>query len=197
MTPIGKKKSKSKAPKTPEDLADESRQFIEDMQGQKDPGVALMGAAFLDAILEQILRACFRNDAKHVDALLEKRGPLGTLWSRSKIAYCLRLLPKNILDDLDKIRDIRNIFAHNYVTQSFDSEDIAGLCAKLRFPNQLIDIWRKFGRENCLNNRGRYILSVAHVSNDLILCWLSLRDSASAKERKPEEVRQKEVHKPD
>jgi len=181
MTPKGKKKSKSKAKKSIEDLSLESQEFFEEMKKETDRGVALIGAEFINAILEQVLKSHFIDNAKHVNALLKKNQPLGSLWSRSEIAYCIGLLPEPTFHDLDLIRQIRNEFAHNYVAQTFDSEIIENLCLKLKSPDITLNIIRLIWKDACLDNRDRYIASIVSISDLLIRIGRKLRRCESPK----------------
>ena len=61
-------------------------------------------------------------DGTTTNELLSERGPLGSFASCRKLAYCLGLISKGMSLNLGHIGDIRNFFAHNNVTVTFDNE---------------------------------------------------------------------------
>jgi hypothetical protein len=95
-----------------------------------DRAIAVVGAAFLDSILERTLLNFMVDDEKEVAKLVE--GTLGTFASRVTATYCLGLICKTVRDDLRNIGKIRNKFAHEVHT-SFDQESIRAWCRALRW----------------------------------------------------------------
>src|SRR5262249_9675633 len=103
-----------KYPRTPEELDQKTGELFGQLAKESDRGVALIGAALLDAALESMLRRYFVDDAKTVEELLlNEGGPLSSFSARIKVAYCLGLFARNIFRDLDTVRGIRNEFAHH------------------------------------------------------------------------------------
>ncbi len=96
-----------------------------------DRVLAIVGAAYLDSLLERLFRAVFVEDKKQADNLLAPTGALGSNGARYQLAYCLGLLEKKQRDDLRTIAKIRNAFAHRYNVPSFEHEDAKKLLAKL------------------------------------------------------------------
>jgi hypothetical protein len=58
-------------------------------------------------------------------------GPLGSFSARIELCYALGLSPKQVRRDLILIRKIRNDFAHQAKTLTFDDPGIADRCAEL------------------------------------------------------------------
>ncbi len=67
---------------------------------KNERAAAIVGAAFLDTILEHILIAFLIDDEREVPKLLGIERPLAPYGSRTTLAYCLGLIPKTIRDDL-------------------------------------------------------------------------------------------------
>jgi len=101
-------------------------------EGGDDRAIVIIGAAFIDTILEHILIEFFPEAEKEVDNLLKYDKPLGTYGSKIKMLYCLGLIEKMVMDDLKLIGNIRNKFAHNLFV-SFEDEDINKLCRNLKW----------------------------------------------------------------
>ncbi len=99
---------------------------------RNDRALAIVGAAFLDTLLEHILVNFLVNDEKEVSELLRYDQPLGTYGGRVRAAYCLGLLHKAIFDDLRAVGKVRNKFAHDLYA-SFEDEQIRSWCLALRW----------------------------------------------------------------
>lgn len=115
----------SKPPKTPPSLSDQL------VKHESDRGAVLVGLAVLDESLENLLRATFVQDrtiAKtSVDTLLATNGPLYTSWAKCHFANALGLLPECLFSDLDKMRKLRNRFAHQRMPVDFNNKEIREL----------------------------------------------------------------------
>jgi DNA-binding MltR family transcriptional regulator len=105
--------------------------FRETLTPETDRGCALMAAAYLDAQLEELLRAAWVADDKCLDDVLGQSKPLGTFSSRIDVAYLTGLIGDRARRDLHLIRRIRNDFGHRPEPIGFYSESIANRCAEL------------------------------------------------------------------
>lgn len=103
---------------------------------KNDRALAIVGGAFLDVLLENILIEFLVDDEKEVAELLRYDGPVGTYSGRIRAAYCLGLLRKPVRDDLRLVGKIRNRFAHD-LSASFADQQISSWCASLRWHRQV------------------------------------------------------------
>jgi len=101
-----------------------------------DRAIVIIGAAFIDTILEHILIEFLPEDEKEVDNLLSYDKPLGTYSNKVRMLYCLRLIEKVVRDDLKLIGKIRNKFAHN-LSVSFENADIKSWCMELKWHRKM------------------------------------------------------------
>jgi hypothetical protein len=109
------------------------REFTRLFRDEKNErAAAIIGATFLDTLLEHCLTSLLVDDDKEVRRLLEYDQPLGTFGSRASVAYCLGLIGKTIRDDLRLVGKIRNRFAHDLDT-SFDQDPIRTWCLALKW----------------------------------------------------------------
>jgi DNA-binding MltR family transcriptional regulator len=83
-----------------------------------------MSVAYIDERLSVLLEKYFVDDKSIIQTLFDATGPLGTFSSKLKLAYGIGLLPKNVYTDCNKIRKIRNSFAHISKPISFEDEPI-------------------------------------------------------------------------
>ena len=80
----------------------------------------------IDLTLKDLLLFQFSREEKEVEELLfhpNKGGPLSTMTNKAKLAYALGLIDKPTLNDLKKIHNIRNVFAHN-TDMNFENDEV-------------------------------------------------------------------------
>lgn len=99
-------------------------QIMEKMEDAKRMEV-LNRDTMIDTSLKDLLYFQFSREEKEVDELLfdPQRGTLATMTSKAKLAYALGLIDKTTLNDLGKIHNIRNRFAHN-TDMNFESDEV-------------------------------------------------------------------------
>ena len=101
-------------------------------QEQNERAAAIVGAAFLDTLLEHTLINFFADDEGEVANLLKNGRPLGTYGSRTSLAYCLGLIGEIVRDDLRIVGKIRNKFTHD-LHASFNDDPIRAWTLSLRW----------------------------------------------------------------
>src|SRR5712664_174322 len=82
------------------------------LHNESDRGFALLAAAWIDDSIEDVIRSRFIANKRAADELLTGDAPLATFSSRIKLLYCLGIVTDNEKQDLNIIRAIRNLFAH-------------------------------------------------------------------------------------
>jgi len=101
-----------------------------------DVVVAIMSYAYIEELLEKYLKAYFKKNSKEIDELFHPHGPLNSMWAKSRIAYALDLISKNVLNDLNMIQKVRNEFAHRlHSTKNFNfgHEPVQSFCRELEY----------------------------------------------------------------
>lgn len=103
-----------------------------DLGKESDRGCVLIVCALLDDLLVLLFKTMFRASSmpsKHdVDMLLtQPNAPLGSLATRSRMAFCLGVVSKETRMALDEIRRLRNQYAHEWASSSLSEEDLARL----------------------------------------------------------------------
>ena len=108
--------------------------FDSEFHSASDRSFAVLGAAYMDSILEQLLGAAFVADREATDRLLGTAGPIGSNGAKYSLAYSLGLITRSERDDLKTIADIRNHFAHKYSASTFTADDrVRDLVRKMHF----------------------------------------------------------------
>jgi hypothetical protein len=88
---------------------------------------AIIAGAFVENNLAMALLARLRElDPKEQKRLLDSpRSVLSDFSSKIDMGFALNLYAKSVRDDLDRIREIRNVFAHHLYVSNFAHQEIA------------------------------------------------------------------------
>jgi DNA-binding MltR family transcriptional regulator len=147
-------------PNTPlTNLTREADGLLAELQRETDRGAALLGVAFIDDVLDAVLRAHFVDDQKAVYKLLGPGRPVESFGTKTHLAYCLGLLGPDTYSDMNLIREIRNEFAHR-LPVSFEAEAVRGRILQLR----AVDV---IAGDATLSCRERFLVNVVLVVNHL------------------------------
>lgn len=113
------------------------------MAKESDRGCVLVGASLLDYMLEKIIRRTLLPDAKGtkkkvINSLFEINGPFSSFWSKTQFLYGIGIIKEDFYSDLEIIRKIRNIVAHNFDVVSFSDKRIADKTEKLKASDEAV-----------------------------------------------------------
>lgn len=117
------------------ELLRDNHEVIEAYQKESDRSAAILASSFLEEVLGETIRSFLVED-KSVDDLFKGYSPLSTLSSKIDFAYALGLITKEMKQDLDIVRKIRNHFAHNWKDASFNTSPVSDFCRNLRIANR-------------------------------------------------------------
>lgn len=105
--------------------------FLSLVGSHDDPSMVLSLATFVEDTLGRLLLAYFRNCKASKDLVEGFNAPLGTLGTRTKAAYGIGLLTKEQYQDIEILRKVRNLFAHNWEGVSLARSDIQSMIGQL------------------------------------------------------------------
>lgn len=92
--------------------------FLQDANAENnngtDRGCVLVWTSMIDELLRRILEGFLVSDSKRANDLFGHNGSAGSFSARTKLAYFLGLIAEDELRMIDKLREIRNDFAHQY-----------------------------------------------------------------------------------
>jgi DNA-binding MltR family transcriptional regulator len=114
-------------------ISEMDREFHE----SPDRVIAIVGGAYIDAMLDRLFREVLIDVSKEVDSLLRPDAPLGSNGARYQLAYCLGLITREQRDDMKLVAKIRNTFAHDFTATGFDMPPVRDYCAALKQPATL------------------------------------------------------------
>jgi hypothetical protein len=108
------------------DEAESFQRFVQEViYSDNERAGVICGAAMLDLQLETILRR-FLLPAKsntEDERLFGASGPLASFSGKTTMAFRLGLIPPVVADMLDRIRKIRNAFAHEVTIRSLNDDE--------------------------------------------------------------------------
>ena len=110
-----------------------------ELNGESPRAAAIVGAAWLDDLLLQLLTG-FMLPGKETNRLLgtNGHGAVASNSARARLAYCLGLISRSEMQDLLTIGKIRNLFAHRIHRSSFDNKKVKELCHKLEIGPRVV-----------------------------------------------------------
>jgi hypothetical protein len=123
---------------------------------ESDRGCALIAGAITENAVQQILRMhAFQVQNKDLPSLFNFESPLGTFGDKIKIAHAFGAIDTEIRDDLDRIREIRNAFAHSTVAITFSTPAVIRGCAGFiaPYPKELGPYMEGVSQASVLNQR--------------------------------------------
>lgn len=94
---------------------------------------AIVGAVILEDCLARVIGEKLPIEGETKRQLFKANGgPLGNLDAKVKVAYAMGILSKQAFQDIIKLVEIMNKFAHRLDIATFDHQDVRGLCFELR-----------------------------------------------------------------
>ena len=97
---------------TPNEIKDHWQNILVEFHSKSDRAAAILGAAFLEAHLGELISSFFVDAVDEEMSLLDADRPLGTFAARVRAAYCMGLISKTEHHDLNLIMQIQHIFAN-------------------------------------------------------------------------------------
>ncbi len=98
--------------------------LLNSLRQESDRGCVLVSAAFIDQALDLAIRADFSpssdGQATAVRTLFSSRGPLGRMWARLQYARARDIIDEDMFEAIERVRSVRNRFAHGYEHVAFD-----------------------------------------------------------------------------
>ena len=104
--------------------------LFETLKYQDDRGAVLSAASFAEELLGDLLAAFMLEGKASKDLLHGFSAPLGTFSTRIKMAYSLGLIDDTSRSALDRIRKLRNSFAHTWEAVSIEKSQVAFMLEK-------------------------------------------------------------------
>jgi Mannitol repressor len=142
--------------------------IIESRHLGSDYAIAIIGASLVERALEAAILARFvplgDRDRNWMFSFQEK-GPLADLGARSRFGLALGLYGEPTFKDLEKIRRVRNLFAHSPALRKFSEKPIARACAQFNVSDFVFR--HEQGTEHQEPPPASYVTACLHIAGRL------------------------------
>lgn len=155
------------------ELLSQGHEWSEQLEGETDRGAAVLAMAFIEGLLDEAIRSVLVNDSR-----VRKSVRLGGFEAKAIWARALGIISQDVQDELDRLRKIRNVFAHGLHNQSFDRSGsrVRTWCKELRLPAG----WARVRQESEVTSpRDRFIAAAVLVAKYLDIRRKYLRAAPS------------------
>lgn len=110
----------------------DSTKHLRDLTKRGPRSCAILGAAILDVMLENVILENFRPlSGADYDSLFGNSMPLGSFSAKISTAYAMRLIDQETKRNLNYIREIRNALAHTVQPLGFRTKEVAAVARLL------------------------------------------------------------------
>jgi DNA-binding MltR family transcriptional regulator len=118
-----------------------------ELKGENDRAAAIVGTSVLETRLEELLTKIMISH-KEVPNIFKGYAPLSTFSAKIRLSYFLGLIPEDIYKDLDRIREVRNRFAHELNPLSFEDQSTADIVKSLNCVQPFIKVFRRVNKDD-------------------------------------------------
>lgn len=137
--------------------------FLNEFKNESDRGAVLISLSYIDELLEILIkRKLVPVNEKQQDVLFDlPNAPISTLSSKISLSYRLGLISEEFQTVLNKLREIRNEFAHSFECVSFNEnrirDKVNNLYHRFKKLHQLeLYTFSKFGN----TERGKFLIMI-------------------------------------
>jgi hypothetical protein len=135
----------------------ELAQLMDEINTGSDRAMAIVTAVMIENALADAIQARFvRLSTEDRAAIFEGMAPLSSFSSKIKVGFAPGIYVKRIRHDLDRVREIRNAFAHSRRPISFETPAIRTVCESLWFPSLFNDAYKRELADNDAIARNQY-----------------------------------------
>ncbi len=120
---------------------EEMRKIIQDLEKENsalaDYAIALICQTFVERALEVAISAQLNPLDEQANQRLfdySANGPISDFAAKIKLGYSMGIFGQLTKNDLNRIREIRNAFAHSLQSTSFATPEIAEICEMFQVP---------------------------------------------------------------
>jgi hypothetical protein len=111
---------------------DKAAEVINEINSGSHRSVAIVWGAIVEEALEDSLSRAMKHLTRpEKELLFERNGPLATFSSKIIIAYRIQILDKVQQSYLNRIRHVRNAFAHGLYELTFATKEVHDVCRLL------------------------------------------------------------------
>ncbi len=155
---------------------EEQEASVRELEGSSDRTAAIVATTFVEGRLTAVVKARLAQEPRILDELFRTSGPLGSLSTKIDLALLIDVISKDAHHDLTIMKNIRNVFAHDLRSVSFEAQKIRCLCQNIKLIETLVrpmndDTWHPgaplmlqiTNYPDCLNNPRDRFLTAARL----------------------------------
>jgi len=144
-----------------------------------DAVCVIVSTSFLESALRGLLRKHFVNGSTAEGLLKPTGGALGALHHATCAAYCMGLISKEFMQNIETVGNIRNQFAHSIDEMTFDDPEVSNWCKSLHVPHRTGVLITED-----IAAREKFVEIVCEMCHDLLdLAMISTTHAESPKDR--------------
>ena len=129
--------------------------FFDELRSESDRGGTILASMWIDNLLERKLRALFtQGNSDTRRKLFDLNGPFSGFSSKILAAYSLGWIDSDIFHDINLVRKIRNLFAHELHGIDLESPGLQRLIEKFKIPSRYYHDWNELRAVATKNGRG-------------------------------------------
>lgn len=132
-----------------------------------DRGLVLSLAAFAEEALGELLKAFLISSDATLQLIEGFNAPLGTFSSRIKAAYATGLITKEQFLDLERLRKIRNEFAHTWKSVDISNQKIATLIDSMEY-SRIDDLFPETLHEKIRSSMSCLLVEIRSSTHQII-----------------------------
>lgn len=116
---------------------EEMHEALDHIARESDHTTVILGTALVETALRLAISARTHKDLSSAEdgSLFEGDGPLATFSAKTRLALAFEVINTEMRTELDRLRDIRNAFAHSKSFLTFETEEVRAACATLTMPH--------------------------------------------------------------
>jgi len=104
---------------------------LNEIETEGDRAAAIVAATFVDEHLALVIRHSLHQNKKIADEMFSNSGPLGTFSSKINLAFLIGVFSAKCHKELNIIKRIRNLFAHDLALRGFESQQVKDIVKNL------------------------------------------------------------------
>jgi hypothetical protein len=108
---------------------------LKEIKTGSDRVAGIVTPAFLEDLLTTVLRSHLHQDIELLNNILKPGRALGDFGVKIDMAFLVGIISDRARKDLNRIRKIRNAFAHNAALNTFDKSPVRDFAMDLTIPN--------------------------------------------------------------
>ena len=129
--------------------------FFDEFRSESNRGATILASVWIDKLLERKLGTLFtEGNSKTRQKLYNLNGPFSAFSAKILAAYSLGWIDSDIYDDINLVRKIRNVFAHELHCIDLENPKIRRLIDEFKTPCRYYYDWNKLQAAATVEGRG-------------------------------------------